>query len=798
MVSRKDSMRERIERIVREVSFKDYFTNHFKERYRGNGRALCPFHDDRQPSFQVENDHGYCHAGCIPSSNSKRFSVIDLHRNKTGLSVAEAVESLESMFGIVKPEGKGRMKKFVKAYVYCDENGNALYEKVRYEPKSFSWRRFTDTGSIEYGLGNVRRVLYNLEAIASSSQDELIFFVEGEKDVDAMTGLGFLATTSGSAQGWSHIVRNHAAHMALKGHRVWVIADKDEPGRELADQVSRTLVKICPEVRILELPGETIKDASDLIEKHGDQAARAIMEQTGLNAPICEDGPEPDDNAPAGNVQVEQDEKSIRKTRFQILNEMVSTKDWEFFFDQSSEMWVSMQVNGHWENHMVGGGRFSDVLRAEYRDLTGDGLSRETIEQVMSARRGSLDPLVDVRSLETRVAKDENADAILVDTGKSDWLAVRITGDGYELCHPERNPFRRDSNMRAYDVSPDTVPGSWDDLFEIIPAKDFKSKGLIKMWMALSMIPDIAKPGLIINGPPGSGKSFSATAIRQIVDPADNPLQSFPKDLENLKLALFRNRIPVFDNMNSLNIDQSDCLCQAVTGISFEKRKLHTDADSIRWRVLRQWMLTGVNIPGYMADFLSRSFIIDLVAIDQDDRRDFGTLENILEEIKPGLQARLFSCASNALTNYKNVCSSGLQRLAHAHRYCLAMAAGLQLTTEEINLLWELNGQSQASQTVENDVVAQSIIAFAKTQGEWMGSTKQLYDSLTDFSDAFNQPWKKIWPTTPGNLTRKINNIIGSLKIQGVTITDVRTKSDRFKTLLYQPIDETSSAGAQQ
>lgn len=776
-------MRGRIERIIKEVSFRNYFISHFHSGYRSHGPSRCPFHDDRKPSFQVEEDHGFCHAGCIPSATSRRFSVIDLHRKKHNLTLSAAVESLEKVFGITNPDGKRNMKKFVKAYVYCDENGKALYEKVRYEPKSFAWRRFTDSGSTAYGLGDVRRVLYNLVAIAASDPKELILFVEGEKDVDALTALGFVATTCGSSQGWQYIVRNHSAHMPLKGHRVWIIADKDEPGRLLADQVSRTLVKICPEVKVIELPGDAVKDASDLIEIHGDEEAGSIIKNAGSNAPAHLKGQRSNKSEPVQETpQVKE-----KKTKFQLLDEMIADAGWDFYFDQLGEMWVSMNINGHWENHHVNSGRFSDLVRAEYRNRMGDGLSRDMIDQVLSAKRGSLNPQVNARSLELRIARDDAGGSILVDTGQSDWQAVKITAKGYELCYPPSSPFRRDPNIRPYYVGADTEPGSWDDLFTIIPAKDFKSRGLIKMWMALSMIPDIAKPGLIINGPPGSGKSFSAVAIRQIVDPVESPLQAFPRDIENLKLALFKNRIPVFDNMNNLDIDQSDCLCQAVTGISFEKRKLHTDADSIRWKVMRQWILTGVNIPGFMADFLSRSFMIGLVSIDSDNRRDAGELEGILEDIKPGLQARLFKCASIALNNYGYVSSTGLQRLAQAHRYCLAMCSGLELSPKEVNQLWAMNGQSQATQTVDNDIVAQSIIAFAKERGIWEGTPALLYDALTAFTDALSQPWKKIWPTTPGNLTKKINHIIGSLKMHGVTITDLKTANERLKRVTYDP-----------
>lgn len=672
------------------------------------------------------------------------------------------------------------MKKFVKAYCYRDESGKPLYDKVRYEPKSFAWRQFTESGTFRYGLGSVRRVLYNLPAVWATQPNDLILFVEGEKDVDALNRLGYVATTSGSSQGWGYLVRNHSVHLALSDRHVWIIADKDAPGRALAKQVATTLSEICPVVKLLELPGDDVKDAYDVIEAHGHQA-RQIIDDTGNRAPVFR----PPSAKDKPHEEEEQPPTKEKKTKFKLLDEMITETEWEFFFDQFGETWVSMMTKGHMENHSVHSERFRDVVRARYRALMGEGLSKEIIDQVISAKRGTLDPRLNSRVLEQRIVADETNNSILVDTGRSDWQVIRITSEGYQLVYPVINPFRRDPNIGPYDIDVDTACGPWEPLFEVIAPQDEDSRGLIKMWMALTMIPGISKPGLIINGPPGAGKTFCAETIRQIVDPSENPLQAFPRDMENLKLSLFKNHIPNFDNMNRLDPDQSDCLCQAVTGITFEKRKLHTDADTIRWKVKRQWMLTGVNIPGSMADFLSRAFIIELGTIDPERRRDAGQLETILNRIRPGIQSRLFECASHALKNYPSVKPNGLQRLAHAHRYCLAMAEPLEMEPDEINRLWTLNSQAQANETVENDVVAQAIIDFAKQEKTWEGTPVNLYSALTGFCNPYSQPWKKSWPASPGNLTKKINHIVDSLKMHGVIISENKTMKQRLKKITY-------------
>ncbi len=774
-------MRGRIEQIVRRVSFRQKFMEYFPEKYRARGASHCPFHDDRSPSFQLDDHHGYCHAGCVPSSMSGRFSVIDLHRKKYNTTLPGALEDLERMCGLAGDSGKGHMRKFVQSYPYRDEQGEVLYEKVRYEPKSFSWRRKTGPNEYNYSLGSVRRVLYNLPEIVASDAGELILFVEGEKDVEALRNLGYIATTSGSAQGWNYMVRSFGVHLPLSGRRVWVIADKDKPGRALAAQVAETLTGICSEVKALELPGDDVKDSSDLIEVFGKDAV-FILDETGNKAPVYV--------TPSVTVRktaASGDEKrsAERKSRFRLLDEMLA--GWDFFFDQFGELWVSIQKGGHYQNIFVNSEKFRDHVRANYKSITGDGLSRDTIEQVIGAKRGALDHVLPVRRIEYRIIRDDADHSIIVDSGRDDWSVIRIRPDCYAIEHIQVNPFRRDPQCRPYDFDESPVSCVWEELFDVIPAREQNSRGLIKMWMALAMIPDISKPGMIINGPPGAGKSFSAQTIRQIVDPCANPLQGLPKDIENLKLALFKNHIPNFDNLNRLDTDQSDCLCQAVTGISYEKRKLHTDSDTVCWHLRRQWILTGVNVPGSMADFLSRSFIVELSPIEPHSRKDVRELESRLDSIKAGIQAKLFECASDGLRNYEEVKSSGLHRLADAHRYCLAMSGPLELSHDEINDLWALNRQAQVKETIDNDVVAQVILDFTIQERTWEGSPAELFQALTNFSDATNQPWRKFWPTTPGNLTKRINYIMESLRMNGVYISDLRTQMQRLKRLSYNP-----------
>ena len=90
--------------------------------------------------------------------------------------------------------------------------------------------------------------------------------MEGEKDADRLASLGFVATTNaGGAGKWRDEYSEY-----LRGRHVVIIPDNDEPGREHAAKVARSLQGIAASVRILELPNLPPKgDVSDWLDAGG-------------------------------------------------------------------------------------------------------------------------------------------------------------------------------------------------------------------------------------------------------------------------------------------------------------------------------------------------------------------------------------------------------------------------------------------------------------------------------------------------------------------------------------------------
>lgn len=199
-----------------------------------------------------------------------------------------------------------------RTYDYVDGAGDLVYQKVRLEPKSFRQRRpvgdrwawgltagmYTlrpdgdlhkpDEKRGEVGdqpLPDTPRVLYRLPDLLASDPEDVVFYVEGEKDADRLAEAGLLATTAGSASDW----RSEMA-TPLSGREVVIIPDNDPPGLKLARRVARDVASVAVRVRVVLLPGlGDGGDASDWLD--AGHAVEELLVEVG-KTPEWTDGPE--------------------------------------------------------------------------------------------------------------------------------------------------------------------------------------------------------------------------------------------------------------------------------------------------------------------------------------------------------------------------------------------------------------------------------------------------------------------------------------------------------------------------
>lgn len=247
-------------------------------------RALCPAHADNNPSLDIlEGDEVpvilYCHAQCATKNvvAALGLNMSDLMPPRDAIQMPR-IKPIKVTKSRGVRAGKRQKSRWVCAYEYRDEQDTLLFQVVRFDDKSFPQRRPDGKGGWIWNLNGVRLVIYRLKSILNAPPDEWIIIVEGEKDVDNLVKLGFVATCNPRGAGkWRGEYND-----AFRNRQVCVIGDKDKVGRKHVKDVVQNVQVVARDLRTLELPGNG-KDVSDWIEAGGTaEQLRQLIE----NAPV--------------------------------------------------------------------------------------------------------------------------------------------------------------------------------------------------------------------------------------------------------------------------------------------------------------------------------------------------------------------------------------------------------------------------------------------------------------------------------------------------------------------------------
>lgn len=248
-------------------------------------RRACPIHDgDNETSLSVNHEKHvwYCHTRC-----DRGGDIYDLISAMYKCSREQAYRIAEELLGMVKVEAplktnpailvqdqptQGALSKveikpkIVKTYDYFDLAGTLRFQAVRYEPKGFKQRRPDGSGGWLYNLKGIDPMPYRLPELQGADHELPVFIVEGEKDVDALTSMGLVATCNPMGAGkWRDSFGGY-----LKGRHIVILPDNDDPGLNHAEDVYNKLEDLAASIKILVLPNLPAKgDVSDWLASGG-------------------------------------------------------------------------------------------------------------------------------------------------------------------------------------------------------------------------------------------------------------------------------------------------------------------------------------------------------------------------------------------------------------------------------------------------------------------------------------------------------------------------------------------------
>ena len=202
---------------------------------------LCPFHDERNPSFSTTFGSGiyvYHCFGCLENGNSISFL-----REKENLKYVEVIERLARKINYpLRENGKTTAPSNQRSkaplpdkyyYTYQDVEGKPLFrmgKQLTETGKRFWSEVFVEPGQWRPGsIDQDKRPLFKLPAVLKAiASEETIYVVEGEKDALAFAKkYGKVATTNSNGAGqWLA----HHTETLVGAKKVVIIIDRDQIG----------------------------------------------------------------------------------------------------------------------------------------------------------------------------------------------------------------------------------------------------------------------------------------------------------------------------------------------------------------------------------------------------------------------------------------------------------------------------------------------------------------------------------------------------------------------------------------
>lgn len=730
--------------------------SHFKGVKRtGNGSymAICPTHNDRNPSLSIREKDGRILMNCFAGCNDEDIL------NKIGLRMSD-------LFTGQKEKTEHTVVNTTK-YPYQTEEGVVLYYKERINYSDRTKRMYFLQPDGSKGKGKCKHVLYNLPGVKKAQQ---VFFVEGEKCADEVNRQGYVATTldCGAQSKW-----DGSYNALLDGKEVIILPDNDEPGMEYAKMIKKHI----PHAVIKQLPELPPKgDIYDWL-----QMGHLMSEINSLSETVIDDF-EDTDNArhiPKASIKgrTHGDEK---KPYSVILLELFEEKEVLFFRNENNEPYAEYPVNNHWKVSPIEGKEFSLWSEQLFFQEVNRTIKKDLLKQAISVlvakvRFGKYDRI----KMYVRVGKCGGG--IYYDLADSSGSVLEINSEGWRIVDDKRRLFSRYNHQL-----PQVMPKQGGEVEKIFRYFNLKAgKLLFLCWLITCFVPGIAHPMPIIHGEKGAAKSTACSLLKMLIDPSIMETMTFTKDEKALLVSLKQHYFLPFDNVSKISNELSDALCRVITGGAIQFRKLFTDSDDFIFTFQRCLAINGISNVANRSDLLDRSILFELERIRENERKELREIMEAFNTDKAEIMGTIFETLSKAMKIYPEVHLDNYPRMADFCRWGYAVAEALGNRGEEFLKQYRENQGIQNKEALEADMVASLVTEYMKNIPEWNGRVSELYGNLIELAPKCGINTKSnAFPTASNALSRRLKAVRSNLEVIGITFEFISTKPDGTHIIL--------------
>jgi len=251
-----------------------------------------------------------------------------------------------------------------------------------------------------------------------------------------------------------------------------------------------------------------------------------------------------------------------------------------------------------------------------------------------------------------------------------------------------------------------------------------------------------------------------------------------PRDLSDLASAVAWNHVLTLDNVSGVNPQLSDALCGVASGSGFASRQLYTDAEEHLTIARRPIILNGIEDVVGRPDLASRTLLVRFRRIEDAGRLPERELLRRFAERKAGILGALLDRVVAALANQDAIEVRELPRLADLAHWVTASEPE-HARGSFIDLLCR-NRAEQNAVAFESEPLAVAVRAFVEHDGDFAGSSTELFKLLSELEGGEKGRVPHGWPKSPKSLTATLRRLAPVLRAAGIDCEQGRSGEKRY------------------
>jgi hypothetical protein len=265
---------------------------------------------------------------------------------------------------------------------------------------------------------------------------------------------------------------------------------------------------------------------------------------------------------------------------------------------------------------------------------------------------------------------------------------------------------------------------------------------------------------LSYRGPTRSGKTIRAAFTQHVLQPYKNfqVSEGMSKNYEDILLVGMNTLSICYDNISSIDKDQSDTLCRMSTGARLRKRKLYTDKGMAKLETKNPLIFTSVYQFMRWTDLLGRTFVISVPPRADGVGDTAEKLEADFRRLHPLWLGALCNAASGALRHIDEIRDVSLGDMASFAKWMIAAGIELGDKWSEANIFRLIDKYSYGTRALAPvlELVRTLLEEFTGGRFEYQDSMKQLLTDLRKIASMFELDIDL--PANEEQLSRMLNN----------------------------------------